>query len=76
MITFSSDIISFHCVFISIHITLIQCNGLESIKNSLKKNCQKKAFLSKKKISSLEVWKFSEVWIFSEGRVKNNVFSI
>ena len=55
MITFSSDIISFHCVFISIHITLIQCNGLESIKNSLKKNCQKKHFCQKKKS---QVWKF------------------
>ena len=37
----------------------------------------KKTNSDKKKFQKLsEVWKFSKVWIFSEGHVKNNVFHI
>ena len=50
----------------SIYITLIQCNGLESNKKFLEKNCQKKNFVKKnslKKKTNLEKKNFQE---FSE----------
>ena len=67
------------------HITLIQCNGLESSKKFfekknvrknifVKKNSMKKTNLDKKKF--LEIFQSSLVQIFSKGHVKNNVSCI
>ena len=55
---------------------------LKAMKNSLKRNCQKKHFCQKEKSlkktnSDKKIfWKFSEVQIFPEVRVKNNEFRV
>ena len=50
------------------HITLLQCNGLERNEKFFEKNCQKKNFVKKKEIfekkqiwTNIFFWKFSEV---------------
>ena len=66
------------------------CNGLESNKKIFEKNCQKKHFCqrnsmnktnSDKNFFSGNFSKFRnflkfQIWIFSEGCVKNNVFHV
>ena len=65
--------------------SVIQCNGLESNKKFFeKKLSEKNIFVTKKfyektnldKKFGQEIFQSSQVWIFSKGHVKNNVFHI
>ena len=48
---------------------------LKAIKTSLGKNCQKKHFCQKKFHERNKFGQKKIIWKFSEGHVKNNVFS-
>ena len=57
------------------HITLIQCNGLESNEKFFEKNYQKTVFFQKKFFEKTILTK-KNFQKFSEVRVKNNEFCI